>query len=158
MGYQIVQIKDANGNYTDWDGRLVALADGTLGSIVVKKVVERHVTRDKGLDVNLPANTDTTVVSHSVPIGKVHKVFAYGLSPDTTAVDKFSLKIDGVTEATIYTRTYDGSDIEDYILIDNTSGSAAKVVTLTAHNADTLTAHKASAHVLTEDITDTWSP
>src|SRR5690349_891333 len=58
MGYQIVQIKDANGNYVDWDGRLVALSDGTLGSIVVKRVLEDHVTRDKGLDVNLPANAD----------------------------------------------------------------------------------------------------
>jgi hypothetical protein len=158
MGYQIVQIKDPNGNYIDWDGRLVAGADGTLGSIVVKKVLEEKVTRDKGLDVNLPANADTTVVTHSVPVGKVHKVFAYGLSPDSTAVDTFSVKIDGVAEAKVYTRTYDGSDIEDYILIDNSAGSAPKVITLTAHNSDALTAHKASGHLLIEDVTDSWSP
>lgn len=154
MGYSIVQIKDANGNYVDWDGKLVALPDGTLGSIVVKKVLEERVTREKGLDVNLPVSADTTVVSHSVPVGKVHKVFAYGMSPDTTAVDKFTVKIDGVAEAIVYTRTYDGSDIEDYILVDNTGGSVPKVITLTAHNSDAITAHKASGHLLIEDITD----
>lgn len=62
--------------------------------------------------------SDTTVVTHDVPVGKVHKVFGYGISPDSTAVDKFSVKIDGVAEAMVYTRTYDGSDIEDYMLVD----------------------------------------
>lgn len=154
MGYAIIQIKDANGNYVDWDGKLVALPDGTLGSIVVKKVLEDHVTREKGLDVNLPANSDTTVVTHNVPVGKVHKVFGYGISPDSTSVDKFTVMIDGVAEAIVYTRTYDGSDIEDYILVDNTGGSVPRVVTLVAHNGDALTPHVASGHILVEDVTD----
>jgi hypothetical protein len=158
MGYQIIQIKDATGQYVDWDGRLVALPDGTLGSIVVKRVNELKVTRAKGLDVNLPVNADTTVVTHSVPVGKVHKVFAYGLSPDSTMVDRFTIKIDVVSEALIYTRTYDGGDIEDYILIDNRAGPNPKVVTLVAHNEDALQSHKASGHLLIEDVTDTWSP
>lgn len=102
--------------------------------------------------------SDTTVVTHDVPVGKVHKVFGYGISPDSTAVDKFSVKIDGVAEAMVYTRTYDGSDIEDYMVVDNTGGSVPKVVTLTAHNSSALVAHKASGHLLIEDITDSQAP
>lgn len=45
--------------------------------------------------------SDTTVVPHDVPVGKVHKVFGYGIGPDSTAVDKFSVKIDGVAEAMV---------------------------------------------------------
>jgi hypothetical protein len=129
-----------------------------LGSVVIKKVLEEKVTRAKGLDVNLPGNSDTTVVTHSVPIGKAHKIFAYALSPDSTGVDKFTVKKDGVAESIIYTRTYNGGDVEDYILIDNTAGSAAVVVTLIAHNADLATQHKASGHILVEDVTDSMAP
>ena len=158
MGYSIMQIKDGTGTYVDWDGRLVALPDGTLGSIVVKKVLEEKVTRAKGLDVNLPGNSDTTVVTHSVPVGKAHKIFGYALSPDSTGVDKFTIKIDGVAESMVYTRTYDGGDVSDYILIDNTGGAVPKVVTLVAHNGDMISAHKASGHLLVEDVTDSMAP
>lgn len=158
MGYAIMQIYDtASGRYVDWDGHIQPGADGTLGSVVIKKVIEEKVTRAKGLDVNLPGGTDTTVVTHSVPIGKAHKVFAYALSPDSTGVDKFTLKVDAVAESVVYTRTYDGGDLADYVLIDNTAGSAAKVVTLVAHNGDAVVAHKASGHILIEDVTDVMS-
>jgi hypothetical protein len=157
MGYAIMQIRDAAGNYVDWDGKLVALPDGTLGQIVVKKVLEEKVSRDEGLDVALPANVDTTVVTHSVPVGKAHKVFAYSLSPDSTGVDKFTIKIDATAKASVYTRTYAGGILDDYILIDNTTGSAPKVVTLVAHNADLATAHKASGVLLVEDVTDSMA-
>jgi hypothetical protein len=123
-----------------------------------RPVLESRVIRAKGLDVNLPGNADTVIATHNVPIGKVHKVFAYALSPDSTGVDKFLVKVDGVSEALVYTRTYDGGDLDDYILIDNTSGAAPKVVTLVAHNADVLTAHKASGHLLVEDVTDSQAP
>lgn len=158
MAYAIMQIKGADGTYTDWDGKLVALPDGTLGQIVVKKVLESRVSRAKGLDVNLPVNADSVVVTHSVPVGQVHKVFAYALSPDSTMVDKFTVKVDASAESIVYTRTYDGGDVEDYILVDNTAGSAPKVVTLTAHNSDLTTAHKASGHLLVEDVTDSQAP
>jgi hypothetical protein len=158
MGYSIMQIKGGDGSYQDWDGKLVALPDGTLGQIVVKKVLESRVKRAKGLDVNLPTNADTVVASHSVPVGEMHKVFAYALSPDSTMVDKFTVKVDGVAESVVYTRTYDGGDVEDYILVDNTAGSAPKVVSLVAHNSDLTTAHKASGHLLAEDVTDRQAP
>jgi hypothetical protein len=159
MGYVITQIWDpTEGRYVDWDGRLVAGPDGSLGSVVIRKVLERKVTRAKGLDVNLPGNSDTTVVTHNVPVGKVHKVFAYALSPDSTGVDKFTVNVGAVAESIVYTRTYDGGDLEDFILIDNTTGSAPIAVTLVAHNADALTPHKASGHLLVEDVTDTWTP
>jgi hypothetical protein len=69
-------------------------------------------------------------------------------------VDKFTIKIDGVAESIIYTRTYNGGDVDDYILIDNTGGATPKVVTLVAHNGDLTTTNKASGHLLVEDVTD----
>jgi hypothetical protein len=155
MGYAIMQIYDPTSErYVDWDGHILPGSDGTLGSVVIKKVIEEKVSRAKGLDINLPGNSDTTVVTHSVPVGKAHKIFAYALSPDSTGVDKFTIKVDGVAESIVYTRTYSGGDLDDYILVDNISGSAPKVVTLVAHNADAITPHKASGHILVEDITD----
>jgi hypothetical protein len=159
MGYAITQIWDPVAqSYVDWDGHILPGPDGTLGSVVIKKVLEEKVTRAKGLDVNLPGNSDTTVVTHSVPVGKAHKIFGYALSPDSTGVDKFTVKIDGVAESMVYTRTYQGGDVTDYILIDNTGGAAPVVVTLVAHNADLVTVHKASGHVLVEDVTDSMAP
>jgi hypothetical protein len=155
MGYVITQIYDpVEQRYIDWDGRLVAGPDGSLGSVVIRKVLERKVTRAKGLEVNLPGNAETTVVTHNVPVGKIHKVFAYALSPNSTMVDKFTVKLDGTPESVVYTRTYDGGDLEDFILVDNSAGAAPKVVTLAAHNSDAITAHKASGHLLVEDVTD----
>ena len=159
MGYVITQIYDpATQRYIDWDGRLVPGPDGSLGSVVIQRILEQKVSRAKGLDVNLPGNADTVVVTHSVPVGEVHKVFAYALSPDSTGVDKFTVKVDGVAESIVYTRTYDGGDLEDYILVDNSVGAAPVEVTLVAHNADVVTAHKASGHLLIEDVTDSQAP
>ncbi len=159
MGYVITQIYDpATQRYIDWDGRLVPGPDGSLGSVIIQRILEQKVSRAKGLDINLPGNSDTTVVTHSVPVGEVHKVFAYALSPDSTGVDKFTVKVDGIAESIVYTRTYDGGDLEDYILVDNTAGSVPKVITLVAHNSDALTPHKASGHLLIEDVTDSQAP
>ena len=158
MGYAITQIKDANGNYIDWDGRLVPQTDGTLGSVVIKKVLEEKVIRAHGEDVTLAVNADTIVATHSVPVGKVHKVFGYALSHDNSNVDKFSVKVDAVVQAVVYTNTYQGGDVDDYILIDNSAGSAPVVVTLTAHNAALATARKGSGHILVEDVTDSQAP
>lgn len=158
MGYAITQIKDANGNYIDWDGRLVPQADGTLGSVVIKKVLEERVIRAHGEDVTLPPSADTTVATHSVPVGEVHKVFGYALSPDNSNVDKFLVKVDATLQAVVYTNTYQGGDVDDYILIDNSAGSAPVVVTLQAHNASLATPRKASGHLLVEDVTDTQAP
>ncbi len=154
MGYVITQIKDANGNYVDWDGRLVALPDGTLGSIVVKKVLETSVIRAKGIDVDILGAQSVAVVTHSVPVGQAHKVFGYGLSPDTTSVDFFQVKKDAAVEAKIYVNTYEGGIVDDYILIDNRQGSAPIVVVLEAHNSNALQPRKASGFLLVEDVTN----
>lgn len=74
--------------------------------------------------------------------------------PDSTGVDKFTVKVDGVAESIVYTRTYDGGDLSDCILVDNTGGAVPKIVTLVAHNGDALTPHQASGHILVEDVTD----
>jgi hypothetical protein len=159
MGYVIMQIYDPTSQrYIDWDGHILPGPDGTLGSVDIRKVQEEKISRAKGLDVNLPGNADTTVVTHSVPVGKAHKIFAYALSPDSTGVDKFTVKVDGIAETIIYTRTYGGGDVTDQILVDNTGGSVPKVVTLVAHNADAITPHKASGHLLVEDVTDILAP
>lgn len=154
MGYAIIQIKDANGNYADWDGRLVALPDGTLGSIVVKKVLETSVLRAKGIDVDVPALQTVAVVTHSVPVGKAHKVFGYGLSPDTTSVDFFQVKRDASIESKVYVNTYEGGIVDDYLLIDNRAGTAPVVVALEAHNSNAVQARKASGFLLVEDVTN----
>ena len=119
-----------------------------------RKVLEKQVTRAKGLDIDLPGNSDTVVVTHDVPVGKIHKVFAYALSPDSTGVDKFTVKVGATAESVVYTRTYDGGDLEDFILIDNSGGATPITVTLVAHNADIVAQHKASGHLLVEDVTD----
>lgn len=61
-------------------------------------------------------------------------------------------------QAVVYTNTYQGGDVDDYILIDNSAGSAPVVVTLTAHNAHLVQAYKASGHILVEDVTDSQAP
>ncbi|MHB8633030.1 MAG: hypothetical protein ACYDBQ_03550, partial [Thermoplasmatota archaeon] len=99
MGYAIMQILAADGvTYKDWNGQLVPLADGTLGSIVVKKVLEVNVQRAIGVDVALPGNAETTVATQAVPVGKVYKVFGYALSPDSTMVDLFRVKVGATIE------------------------------------------------------------
>lgn len=154
MGYAIIQIKDANGNYVDWDGRLVALPDGTLGSIVVKKVMEENVIRQKGIDVDVPGGQTVVVATHNVPVGQAHKVFGYGISPDTTSVDFFQVKKDAAVESKVYVNTYEGGIVDDYILIDNRNGAVPIVVVLEVHNSNALQARKASGYLLVEDITN----
>lgn len=154
MGYAIMQIKDDNGDYIDWDGALVPGPDGTLGSVVIKKVLEEHVSRAQGVEVPVPANSEAVVASHSVPIGEVHKVFGYGLSADGSNVDYFAVHVAGVAKAKVYTGTYAGGQLDDYILIDNTGGVAAVAVDLVAHNASGLSGAEASGFILVEDVTD----
>jgi hypothetical protein len=154
MGYAIMQIKDANGNYVDWDGRLQALPDGTLGQIVVKKVMETNVLRAKGIDIDVPASQTVVVVTHSVPVGQAHKVFGYGLSPEITSLDFFQLKKGASIESKVYVNTYEGGIVDDYVLVDNRAGGAPVVVTLEVHNSNTIQARKASGFILVEDVTN----
>jgi len=154
MGYAIIQIKDENGNYVDWDGRLVALPDGTLGSIVVKKVLETSVLREKGIDVDVAGGQTVVVVTHSVPVGSAHKVFGYGLSPEATSLDFFQVRKDAVVQSKVYVNTYEGGIVDDYILIDNRGGSAPVVVVLEAHNSNAIQSRKASGFLLVEDVTN----
>lgn len=158
MGYSIMQTRDpATGEYADWDGRLRDRPDGTLGSVVIKSVVERLVRRTTGSLVALPANATTTVATYSVPVGSVFKVWGYALSPDSLDVDWFRLSVGGVAEPEIYTRTYAGGMVVDYVLVDNTAGAAPVVVDLVAHNASLTNVRRAGGYVLLEDITATFS-
>lgn len=122
--------------------------------MVIKKVLEEHVSRAQGVDVPIPANSEAVVASHSVPLGKVHKVFGYGLSADGSNVDYFAVHIDGVAQAKVYTGTYAGGQLDDDILIDNTSGAAAIDVDPVVHNASDLSGAEASGFILVEDVTD----
>jgi hypothetical protein len=154
MGYAIMQIKDATGTYVDWDGKLVALPDGTLGAVVVKKVLEEKVQRATGNDVVIGTNNSAVIATLNVPVGKVYKIWGYALSPDSTMIDLFTAKVGAVVQTTVYTRTYAGGVLEDYILVDNSAGGGAVAVTLIAHNSDTVQQHKASGYILAEDVTD----
>jgi hypothetical protein len=159
VSYAIVQIVSADGvTYKDWNGQLVPLADGTLGSVVVKKALEAHVQRDQGIDAVIGANNAAIIATHNVPVGQMHKVWAYALTADSTMIDSFSVKVAGAAKTKIYTGTYHGGLLDDYILIDNTTGSGVVAVTLEAHNADPVTAHHASGYVLSEDITLQQAP
>ncbi len=66
--------------------------------------------------------------------------------------------MDAVVQAVVYIRTYQGGDVDDFILIDNSVGTVPVVVTLTAHNAGLVTARKGSGHLLVEDVTDSQAP
>jgi hypothetical protein len=159
MGYAIMQIVASDGvTYKDWNGQLVAQPDGTLGSVVVKKALEAHVQRDQGIDVAVGTSNAAVIATHNVPVGQMHKVWAYALTADSTMIDSFQVKVAGTAKTKIYTGTYHGGLLEDYILIDNTTGSGVVAVTLEAHNNDAVTAHHASGYVLSEDITLQQAP
>ena len=158
MGYAIMQIKDDDGDYIDWDGSLVPGPDGTLGSVVVKKVLEEHVLRAEGIDVAVAGAATVPVATHNVPVGEVHKVFGYGLSADDSGVDWFGVRVDGALKAKVYTRTYQGGQLDDYILIDNDAGASPVVVELVAHNSSALSPHEASGFVLVENVTASQAP
>ena len=154
MGYAIIQIKDAAGNYVDWDGRFVALPDGTLGSVSVKHLIEAPTVRAEGIDVNVAAGQTVTVATVTVPVGKAYKVTGYGLSPETTAIDYFHVKQDAAVKSKIYVNTYEGGIVPDNLLIDNRQGAAPVVVVLQAHNMDALQVHKASGFLVGADVTN----
>jgi hypothetical protein len=159
MGYAIMQILAADGvTYKDWNGQLVALPDGTLGSVVVKKALEQHVQRDQGIDVVIGTNNAAVIATHAVPVGQMHKVWAYALTADSSMVDSFQVKVAGTAKTKVYTGTYHGGLLEDYVLIDNTTGGAPVAVTLEAHNNDPVNQHHASGYVLSEDITLQQAP
>lgn len=154
MGYAIIQIKDANGHYVDWDGRLVALPDGTLGSVSVKNIIEAATVRAEGIDVNVPAAQTVTVATVTVPVGKAYRIVGYGLSPETTALDYFQVKQDAAVKSKIYVNTYEGGIVPDNLLIDNRQGTAPVVVVLQAHNGDALQAHLASGFLVGADVSN----
>ncbi len=158
MTYSQLQIKDASGVWQDWNGQLQTLADGTLGSVKVASSNEGKVTRDEAHDVTLPVSATTDLVSHSVPVGKVHAIRGYAFTHDNSNVDKFTVLQDATTKATIYTATYKGGLLPEYLLVDNTAGSVPIVVKVQAHNNDGLVAHKGSAYILAEDVTNKQAP
>lgn len=159
MPFAIMQILDpATGRYVDWDGKLHPGADGTLGQIVVKKVLEERVLRVKGIDVVIAANGQAAIATHSVPVGQVHKVFGYALTANSPNVDWFKVEVAGQGEAKVYAATYEGGIVDDYLLIDNSAGAAPVAVVLMAHNADPVSSRLASGVLLVEDVTNSQAP
>lgn len=153
MGYAIMQVLDDSGDFVAWDGRLVPQADGTLGQVIVKDILEDHMVRVKGIDVAVGSGATVTVATLQVPVGAVYVVKGYGLSAQDSNIDTFTVKVDGVAESKVHLNTYQGGILRDYILIDNSEGLDPVDVVMEAHNGAGISSRVASGFLVAEDVT-----